>query len=251
MNRLTLGALTALAATQLAGCIITSDNDVDRYITVNWQLKYVGSDVLEPCPAGYDTIAFYTQEVDASGNPLEAPVLEVFPCSAGTAISAPLPPATYLSWIEIINGNNTATYAQSTSAYLDVRSGNGLFDADIFYDGGYFQFAWRLENAFTRETLLCSDDPPTAKVGILTSLATPAGAYDDRYPCEKYTAITPELVAGTYTADVAALDAQGSPVGDSLRFTNQIIRGPNVVTQMPHDMFGNYMGVVTLPIDPP
>ena len=69
MKKLIVGSLIALAASQAAGCIITSGDDTeDAFITASWEIKHLSPDMNISCPPGYDTAALYNQQVDASGS---------------------------------------------------------------------------------------------------------------------------------------------------------------------------------------
>lgn len=251
MNRLPLGALAALAATQIAGCIITSDNtDDEARITVNWELRNVGSNVLQACPSGYDTVALYSQPVDANGNQVGSEIIDLFRCNDGTGVSAPLPPTTYLSWIEVTNTNNTAQYARSLGAYVDVTVEDKTLDAAIFLNGGYFQVDWKLEGEITRTPFQCSSIPGVTLEGVELSamLAGTTGVVDfPPFRCEDYTGVTPVLIGGTYNVTLAATRApDGFSIG-SKNVGNHQISGPNLVTKISENP--GQVGPVTIPLD--
>jgi len=242
MNRLSLGALAALAVTQVAGCVASNNHD-DAYITVNWQLKNVGATAYTLCHPDYDTVAFYSQEVDANGDPFGQQYIDLFPCSAGTATSAPLPPSTYVSWIEITNSNNTSKFAKSLAAYVDVTFEDKFFDAAIFLDGGYFKIDWDLASVIDQTPLQCSTAPDLDSVEVTAFIASPTDSGEiPPYPCEDHTAITPVLPANFYSVVIQAMSAGGIPRSEGVQLNNREIQGPNVVTPL---------GAVTLLIDPP
>ncbi len=251
MNRLPLGALALLAATQVAGCIITSDNNDDEArITVNWELRNVGSNVVQACPSGYDTVALYSQPVDANGNDIGSPIIDLFRCNDGTGVSAPLPPTTYLSWIEVTNTNNTAQYARSLGAYVDVTVEDKTLDAAIFLNGGYFQVDWKLEGEVTRTPFQCSTIPGTtvASVELAATLAGTDSVLDFQpFRCDDYTGITPVLMAGIYNVTLAALRAPDDFSLGSKSINSQQINGPNLVTRVTE--IPGQIGPVTIPLD--
>jgi hypothetical protein len=225
--------LALLAATQVAGCIITSDNtDDEARITVNWELRNVGSNVLQACPSGYDTVALYSQPVDANGNQVGSEIIDLFRCNDGTGVSAPLPPTTYLSWIEVTNTNNTAQYARSLGAYVDVTVEDKTLDAAIFFDGGYFQIDWELAGAVTRRLVECSEVPGFDHVKVTSFLSSAEQGIQDRYNCEDHTGVTAALLAGEYSILVDPIGGGSTRLGPGVQFDGVRISGPNRVTTL-------------------
>jgi len=244
MKNLVFGALIALAVSQAAGCIITSSDDTgnDAFITANWSLKSLASGTTAPCPPGYDTAALYSQEVDANGNSIGAPIIDLFNCDAGHGTSAPLPPSTYVAWIEIADHTNSTQYAKSTAANVDLTISDKSFNAAILVDGGYFQVAWNLVRASNGGALLCSDVAGIGGVeAISTEVATPTNSASDIFHCEDHTGITGGFLSGSYTVHVDAINQANPPqsIGDAPDLTNKTIQSPNIVTNL---------GTVTIPI---
>ena len=103
MKKLVLASLIALAASQAAGCIITSGDDTgsDAFISATWQLRSEATNTQATCPPGFDTAALYNQPVDANGNNAGPVIVDLFNCADGAGTSAPLAPTTYLTWVEI------------------------------------------------------------------------------------------------------------------------------------------------------
>src|SRR5262245_3342853 len=101
MKNLVLASLIALAASQAAGCIITSGDDTgeDAHISASWTLRSEASNSTAPCPPGYDTAALINQPVDANGNPNGPEIVDLFDCARGNGTSAPLPPTLYQTWV--------------------------------------------------------------------------------------------------------------------------------------------------------
>jgi hypothetical protein len=243
MKKLVFGALIALAASQAGGCIITSDNTGnDGFITASWNLKSVATGTSATCPPGYDTAALYSQPVDSLGNNAGSVVIDLFNCDAGTGQSAPLIPGLYDSWIAITNHDNSAQYATSTKALVDIAVADKSFTAAILVDGGYFSLAWNLTRASNGAPLLCAD---VAGIGgvetISTSVSNSQNSADDIYPCEDHQGITGGFLAGTYTVSVDAIDSNHPPgaISNPINFANKVITSPNIVTPL---------GTVTIPI---
>src|SRR5690606_40270428 len=107
MKNLVLASLIALAASQAAGCIITTSGDDDPggpvcpletgNITANWQIKSAATGTVLGCPAGYHTAALYSQAVNADGTPVGSPIVDLFDCECGTGTTA-LTPGLYQMW---------------------------------------------------------------------------------------------------------------------------------------------------------
>ena len=246
MKKLVLGALTAAVISQAAGCIITSDDSgSDAFITANWSVQSLATGASSPCPADptYDTAALYSQEVDANGNNIGQPIIDLFNCDVGHGTSAPLPPSTYYSWIVIANHDNTDQFATSTEAAVDLTVADKSFTATLLEDGGYFQVAWNLTDAASGAPLLCADLVDIGGVeAISTDVSTPTNSASDIFPCEDHFGITGGFLSGTYTVHVDALDTGNPPqsIGDAQDLLNKPIQAPNLVTDL---------GTVTIPIN--
>ena len=70
MKRFVLASLIALAASQAAGCIITSGDDTgdDAFVSATWQIRSEATNSETTCPPTFDTAALYNQPVDSAGN---------------------------------------------------------------------------------------------------------------------------------------------------------------------------------------
>jgi hypothetical protein len=240
MKNLVLGSLIALTATQAAGCIITSGEE-DAYITANWTFRNEATDTPTGCPGGFDTVALYNQEVTGDGSFIGAPIIDLFNCAANSGVSAPLPPALFLSWIEVTDHNNTSVYAKSTSAYVDVTVSDKSFSAQILNDGGYFEFSWALKGASSNTALSCDQ----AGVGggkpkgiqLQAFVSGSSASAQDIFDCADGHGITAGYVAGNYDVLIDALSPD--PVGSAPTITSSIAP-KNVVTSL---------GTVTIPIN--
>jgi hypothetical protein len=237
--------LIALAASQAAGCIITSgDDSEDAFITANWQLASIADNQNVSCPPGYDTAALYNQPIDQAGNSIGSPVIDLFDCVNKRGTSAPLEPGLYLSWIEIANHDNTSVFAKSLSAPVDTTFDDKSFDAQILVDGGYFQLGWDLVDAATNAPLSCAQAGATNGVeAIATDVSTPSNSASDQFDCEEGLdsyVVTAGYLAATYTISVAALGANEASIGTAPEITNKRILDKNQVTNL---------GTVIIPID--
>lgn len=245
MKNLVLASLIALAASQAAGCIITTGDDdggEDAFISATWSLREEATNTNNiPCPPGFDTAALYNQPVDANGNSVGQPIIDLFDCVAGSGTSAPLPPTTYLTWVEIANTNNTQVYAKSLSAYVDVTVSDKTFNTQILVDGGYFQLQWDLVGAQSNASLTCGQAGAAGGVSLVgTQVSNPSNSNEDLFDCEDHYGITAGYTMGTYTVSVAALNAQDLSIGTAPEITNAVIGEANAVTNL---------NTVQIPID--
>jgi hypothetical protein len=241
MKRFVLASLIALAASQAAGCIISSGDDGGDYgtITATWSVRSEATNSEVPCPPNGTTAALYNQPVDANGNNAGSVIIDLFNCSDKSGTSAPLPPTTYLSWIELANDDNSSRYAQSLSAFVDVTTSDKTFSAQILVDGGYFQVAWNLQGASTNASLTCASAGADGVETIGTLVSNPSVSNSDIFPCEDYSGITAGYTQGTYTVSVAALNTADQSIGTAPALTNRTIEAPNKVTNL---------GTITIPI---
>jgi hypothetical protein len=233
MKNLVLGSLIALTATQAAGCIITTNDPDDARVSATWTLRSLSTGTTATCPPGFNTAALYNQEVTSAGTPIGSPIIDLFDCAAGAGTSAPLPPALFLTWVEITNDNNTQLYAQSTSAYVDVTVSDKTFSTQILTDGGYFQLAWNLYGASSNQDLTCAQAGAAGGVeAVATEVSNSANSAADQFDCEDFRGITAGYLAGNYTVSVAALNAADQSIGTAPAITNAVIQSPNKVTNL-------------------
>ncbi len=244
MKRIVLASLIALAASQAAGCVITSGDDdggEDAFISATWKLRSEATNSDATCPPGFTTAALYNQPIDANGNNAGQVFIDLFNCEANAGTSAPLPPTTYLTWVEITNDNNTSVYAQSLSAVVDVTVSDKTFNTQILVDGGYFELAWDLRGAATNNTLSCAQANAAGGVeAVGTQVSNPNNSNSDIFDCEDGRGVTAGYTTGQYTVSVAALNASEQSIGTAPELTNKTIEAPNKVTNL---------GTITIPID--
>ncbi len=225
------------------GCsaVCTIESADQALITANWRFENVATSQQTQCPSGFDTAALYSQQVTASGTAIGTPIIDLFNCADGTGTTAPLPPGLYQSWIAITDTDGATTYAQSTSAYVDVTTADKTFSATILNDGGYFSLTWNLVDATTNTALTCEQVTGITGVGVIsTSVANSNNFFDDKFTCGDYYGITGGLLAGVYTVDVDALGAGDASIGTIDALTNRLILDKNRVTDL---------GNITIPID--
>jgi len=242
MKKLVLFSFIVALASQATGCIISSGDDgggTGGTITAHWDIKSIsGANV--GCPVGFDTAALYSQEVDAAYNNVGAPVIDLFDCTAFTALSAPLNATTYYSWIQIENHDGSSVYASTVEAYVDLTTNDATFTASILSDGGYFQMAWQLTIAATGAPTSCAANSDITGVeGISTEVGNPSNAVTDIFHCGDHYGVTDGLPAGSYTISIDAFNAAMQAVGTADPKTGSI-QVQNHVTNL---------GTVTIPLN--
>ena len=225
------------------GCSATCQTEgvaADTYITASWNLRTVAG-VSGTCPTGFETAAVYTQPISpATGAPIGTPYVDLFDCSAKVGTIAPVPAAFYLTWVEIANDANTQVYASSLSTPLDTTPGDQSFAANIYTDGGFFQFAWALVGATSNSALTCAQASAAGGVELVgTDVASSTNAHSDQFDCENGTGVTDAYLQGTYTVSIKALNYNDQAIGSAPNLTNRVIQGPNRVTDL---------GTVQIPI---
>jgi hypothetical protein len=238
MKNLVLASLLAASA---AAC--SSSPSEDAHVGATWSINSLASNSEIGCPPGFDTAALYNQPVDSNGNAVGSPIIDLFDCAAGAGTSAPLPPTTYETWIEITTHTNSgAPYAQSTPAFLDVTDVDLTYNAKIYDDAGYFGFAWDLVGKNSGSPLTCADAGVTGSssgVELISTISGGTAAATDQFTCEDHSGITDPLPAGTYTLSVDAFTSAGA-VGTAPAIPNGTIQDHNVVTDL---------GTITIPLD--
>ena len=243
MKKLVLFSFIVALVSQAAGCIISSGDDGGGgggTITAHWDIKSIsGANV--GCPAGFDTAALYSQQVDANYNNVGAQVVDLFDCTAFTAVSAPLNPTTYYSWIQIENHDGSSVYASTVQAYVDLTTTDATFTASILSDGGYFQMAWTLTIAATGAPTSCAANPDITGVeAISTEVSNPSNAVSDIFHCGDHYGVTDGLPAANYTVSVDAFNSAMQAVGTADTLTNKTVGNQNQVTNL---------GTITIPLD--
>lgn len=257
MNQLTLVPVMMALAAQAAGCIVDHTRDgsggpgdgpgdgggsgVDvAAISARWSLRNMLDGATTACPAGFDTVQLIALPIDANGDAVGVPSVDLFDCNKQQGISLNLVPDVYQVWIEVRSRDLATLYAQSLSQVLDVRQADQAFSADILNDGGYFQLSWDLIGKATSRPLDCAQAMGVNTIkAISTSIADARRVYDDRLVCEDRTTVTGGLLQGMYTISIAAMSGD-LPLGKAATLTNKVIAGQNRVTDL---------GTITIPID--
>ncbi len=248
MKNLVLGTMIAAAASQAAGCIISSSTD-EGHIRATWQLANIsstGATSATSCPPGYDTAALHTVAASPDGTALDACTsinsncyIDLFNCSDGSGVSAALPAQNYLTWVEITDSTGANLYATSTSAFVDITNVDKTFSTEILNNGGYFLVRWSLVGEQSNAPLSCSQTAAaTSAGGSVETTATIAGttqAFSDKFNCEDHFDYSAGLPADTYVVTIDALNSADQALSSqSLTYNNAIIGNQNQITDLGH-----------------
>ncbi len=230
MRKVILAAVIAYAST---GCV----SEDSGLITANWSFKELATGALLGCPAGFDTTAVHVIPVDSVGNRIGSGTIDLYPCGSfsGTADYAP---DRYEVFMEITTPTNSALYANTPSAIVDITARDASITQTIIDDGGFFYFDWALRGAATGTQLTCADALST-NVDILVTLNGTMSGVSTKLPCTDGGGYTAGLIQGSYTVSVAALDSANRSIGTAPALTNKVISAPNKITDL---------GLIMLPI---
>ncbi len=232
-----LGSLvTALLASQAAGCVIENDGFGSEAAAINaqWSFRDVTNNATTQCPAGFDTVALNSQPIDFDGRATGPVIIDLFDCFDFHGTSAPLPPDIYQSWIEVRNTVNNSLYAESLSAIVDVIDSDKTIDITILNDGGYFQLAWDLIGADSNQRLECSDVSGLDGIEVIsTSVSSPDKSETDQFTCSDHAGVTGGFLQGAYTISIDAFD-NGRAIGEPVNVSEKVIRDRNRVTDLGH-----------------
>jgi hypothetical protein len=241
MKNFVIGALTALVATQAAGCVITTSDPDYATVVATWAIKTV-SGAVATCPPGFTTAALFNVATDAGGVPLapctgpgsisDTCFVDLFNCEDNAGASAPLPPAQYQTWVAITDTNGTNAYATSLSAYLDVRDDNLPFNTTIYDNGGYFAVDWDLKAASNNAALSCAQAGASFVQADVTVSGSTSFVETNPWPCDDHYGVTSVIPEGSYTVTVQALDSAEGYLGKAPEYINKVIQGPNKVTDL-------------------
>ena len=238
MTNLALTTMTLALMSQ--ACVIhTGDRDRDRgrdlaTISARWSLRNMADGATTRCPAGFDTIELFAQPVDANGDPLADPFVDLFDCGAPSGLSTDLDPDVYRVWLEVRSRDLSSLYAQSLSQVMDVRLADEQFTTTILNDGGYFQLSWDLIGNTTKRPIDCAQAAGLDSVlAVSTSVTDARRIYDDRRRCDDHTGVSDGLLQGAYTITIDAMSGDRS-LGKAMTLTNQVIASQNRITDLGH-----------------
>ena len=245
MNKLALATVMTLIS-QAAGCIVQSDRNFDggsvevATISARWSFRNMLDGATTRCPTGFDTVQLNVQSIDANGDPIGDPAVDLFDCGANRGVATDLFPDVYQVWIEVRSHDLTKLYAQSLSQILDTRQVDQTFTTDVLNDGGYFLLGWDLVGKTSNRPLECSQVAGLDTVRtISTSIADSTRAYDDLFTCSDHSSVSAGLLQGAYTISIDAMVGEKS-VGKATTLTTKVIGGQNAITDL---------GTIVIPID--
>ena len=243
MKSLLVGSL--LTAGALIGC--TSSSDLG-HIAATWTLDHVtstGAVTAAACPSSDSSAELHTVAASPDGTALDSCTspssdcyIDIFNCSDGGGVSAPLPAQNYLTWVEITAGGST--YATSTAAFVDITTVDMQFDTEILVDGGYFKVSWSLQGETSGNTLACADTAAAHSAGgsveVVSTLVGTSTALTDKYDCEDHFGYSAPLPWGSYEIVMDALNSSDQALGSTSTDLGQQVIGstPNDIVDLGH-----------------
>src|SRR5262249_35543146 len=130
-----------------------ADSPTGPRVNATWSIHSVANvGGVSTCPAGFDTVAVYSQRVDSINI---GATVDLFNCSDRAGTTSPVPPGRYYVWMAVVNHAASTTYSQTTAVTADVTQSGAPVNFDILTDGGYFSVKWSLVGALSNATLNC------------------------------------------------------------------------------------------------
>jgi cysteine-rich repeat protein len=210
----------------------------EHVTTAQWNIKNADG-TAQPCPTGFDTAAVYSQPLDSGGNPVGNPTIDLFNCADGMGTTAPLEAGVYRTWVAITTASNSATYAQTLAADVDLTAMDMTFSGDIIKDGGYFSWAWTLQGETSQNPLTCADVAGIAGIDMISTISGTMAMFTDDFTCEDGFGYTSALPADTYVISIDAIDGANHALSTNTTLTDKVIGIKNAVTDL---------GTITIPI---
>jgi hypothetical protein len=197
---------------------------------VSWTLKDA-DDTVVLCPASDDTTSIYSQLLDAMGNNVGQPTVDVFDCnSPGAGITTPLASGVYNVHVEIKDHTAVTTYAASLPTRVDITTMNKTASATIYNNAGYIGYTWVLVKESDSTPITCAEAGVGAAGGIHVSISGPT-PIDVELKCTDPIP-NPVLLDGAYTVQLYAHGNSATPhLGDSMSIP-ATVAGPNRTTAL-------------------
>jgi hypothetical protein len=207
-------------------------------ITAHWSFTTVAGAATNVCPVGSATVT-----VTATNTVTSQQLIDLYDCPNNTGTSS-YPAGIWDVTIDV-QGYGSATFVEGVERFpsqiVDITS----VDADVtasplLDDGGFFQVAWKLQDATTQAPLDCVGAGNPDSIQIASTLSGTSTMLKDKFTCSKGAGLTDPLLQGSYTISLSALNAAGQPLGASVMSTNQTITNRNGTTDL---------GTITIPIN--
>ncbi|MEO8549422.1 MAG: hypothetical protein ABI678_05600 [Kofleriaceae bacterium] len=222
------------------GCTLCMlDAERKASIDASWSLRTAANTDAD-CPSGFETAAVTAQPVDDQGAPNGTPTVEKFSCADKMATTMPLKAQAYLATVAIQNASGSSVFATSLPMMVDLSDAtNKPLDTEFLTDGGRFQLAWKLVKMSNNAPVQCTDVDTMAKVRVLITNMDTSISKNAQFACSAGMALTPAVVAGTYTVSVAVLNNVFANQGQAADLTGQLIVAPDGLTDL---------AIVTIPV---
>jgi hypothetical protein len=231
------------APVDIDGCTFRA---VEGSIKANWSFKEVSTGASLVCPTGFNTTAVHATPVNRFGDKTGTEIIDLYDCDDFTGMAL-YEARLYSVFMEITTPTNSAKYADTPSAFVDITNVDKTITQTIIDDGGFFVFDWQLRDAVGGAQLTCAQAAADS-VDITATLVGTSSAKSDVYNCKTPgfrdsgtgTAFTAGLIAGDYTVSISALNTADQAVGVAPALTSKRISAPNKITDL---------GMIQIPID--
>jgi hypothetical protein len=217
-------------------------------LKANWSFKQLSNGANLACPNGFNTTAVHAIPVNRFGEKNGTEEIVLYDCSDMTGMDMNYMPRLYSVFMEVTTDTNSAVYADTPSAYVDLTNVDKTITQTIIDDGGFFTFNFELRDAAGGAKLTCGEAGANGGVEILSTLNGTSQAKSDIFDCVTPgfrddgtgPGFTAGLIAGDYTVSISALDGSDRSVGTAPALTNKRIQAPNKITDL---------GMIQIPID--
>ncbi|MEP6860657.1 MAG: hypothetical protein ABJE66_08565 [Deltaproteobacteria bacterium] len=202
--------LVLVLALALAACTTHDEHHIEVSWTID-QYEPYPAETPVACPEGWRTAELVA--IDPARPDVRH--VDTFPCTAGFGTSTYLSADSYVSWIEIHDGDKLL--ASSIPETVPVTSFGPILTADIYIDAGYIEADWN--------PCASTDGAPEqldVRLDVLHDGKFTAGEF---VACSAGRAVSPALPPGTYSAMLS--DGTFSTTLDDI-----VVEAPNKVTRL-------------------
>jgi cysteine-rich repeat protein len=213
------------------GCSSTCTDEPGIKYGVSWKIKT--NDIPGACPTGFDTARVIAHPSSLPDTDNSQDKIDLFNCAAGQGVSAEVPRRSYNVYVEIVNNNGTAVYAQSVPVAVDLSTTSADASFDIHTDRGFYYLNWALQSR-AGAALQCAQVPGLSKIALDATINSSQLPISTTFDCLQQAGYSRSLVATNYQLAVAGINNQPVPglVTDTTTIANKLIAAPNRFTDL-------------------
>jgi hypothetical protein len=228
MKTLILSSALISSIALTSGCIIVDDSSEQGAIGAAWNIKT--NDRVGACPPGFDTARVISRPFgrnDSAGDKID-----LFNCSAGRGLTAPLQAGAYVVWVEITDNSGANVYAQSAPANVDITNADKDVSYDIHTDKGFYFMNWALRGKSSNSALQCAQVPDLSKIALDASTTVGQAPLSTTFDCLQEQGYSTAIAAGVYQLAVSGINSQEAAVTDTTTIASKQITAPNRFTDL-------------------